>query len=606
MCGLYGVVGGDYLPRDLATLKKLSSRRGSDAAGTFSYGKKHFWVDRSAGKASASPSNVQSEESSITGGHSRLITHGHTDNQPIWRSGILVLHNGIVLNSADLWSALGETPKSNIDTEVIGALVRHGLNAGMGPTQACEAAMDRCDGVLNLAVLIPDQGTFVLCSNNGSLYVGAKGSSVYFASEEFALRTIRAESVRQVHGATTYDVPTSQRDPVISEIKTSSPVLIPTPKLKTGEANLLSFPPEKLQRCSRCILPESMPFIAFGQDGVCNYCQNYKKKVSQADNPEEKLLERLEQTGLDAVKRTVLMPFSGGRDSSYGLHLAVKRLGIKPIAFTYDWGMLSDVGRRNASRMCAALGVEQIVVAADIAKKRRYIQKNVVAWLARPNLGMVNLFTAGDKHFFKFLTILRAETGIRPNLWSFNPLETTHFKTGFLGMAPDFQKDEVYKRGLSPQLRYQFARARETTKNRGYLNSSVLDTLSGEFHRSVAKKTDYSEVFDFFKWDEKAVDSTLKDLYEWEVAPESPSTWRIGDATAAFYNYIFRRVAGFSEYDTFRSNQVREGHLSRAAALELSRAENVPRYRDIKWYLEAIGLEFGPTIRTINNMPRLY
>ena len=53
------------------------------------------------------------------------------------------------------------------------------------------------------------------------------------------------------------------------------------------------------------------------------------------------------------------MPFSGGRDSCYGLDLIVKELGLKPITYTYDWGMVTDLGRRNISRMCAELGVEK-------------------------------------------------------------------------------------------------------------------------------------------------------------------------------------------------------------------------------------------------------
>ena len=70
-----------------------------------------------------------------------------------------------------------------------------------------------------------------------------------------------------------------------------------------------------------------------------------------------------------------IIPFSGGRDSSYGLHLIVKELKMKPITYTYDWGMVTDLGRRNISRMCSELKVENIIVAADISKKRRNIAK---------------------------------------------------------------------------------------------------------------------------------------------------------------------------------------------------------------------------------------
>ncbi|MGE0233414.1 MAG: hypothetical protein AB7S46_16675, partial [Flavobacteriaceae bacterium] len=90
-----------------------------------------------------------------------------------------------------------------------------------------------------------------------------------------------------------------------------------------------------------------------------------------------------------------------------------------------------------------------------------------------------------------------------------------------------------------------------------------------------------------------------------EKAPDTSTTWRIGDGTAAFYNYVYHTVAGFSEHDTFRSNQIREGQMSRPEALALIEDENRPRYANIKWYLDAVGLDFADTIRAVNAIPRL-
>ncbi|MGI6476106.1 MAG: hypothetical protein ACOX0P_03470 [Candidatus Dojkabacteria bacterium] len=33
-----------------------------------------------------------------------------------------------------------------------------------------------------------------------------------------------------------------------------------------------------LKRCSKCLLPETMPFIEFDKNDVCNYCKGYKKQ----------------------------------------------------------------------------------------------------------------------------------------------------------------------------------------------------------------------------------------------------------------------------------------------------------------------------------------
>ena len=56
----------------------------------------------------------------------------------------------------------------------------------------------------------------------------------------------------------------------------------------------------------------------------------------------------------------------------FSLHLVVTELDMCPVAYTYDWGMVTDLGRRNISRMCAKLGVENIIIAADIEQKRKY------------------------------------------------------------------------------------------------------------------------------------------------------------------------------------------------------------------------------------------
>ena len=81
---------------------------------------------------------------------------------------------------------------------------------------------------------------------------------------------------------------------------------------------------------------------------------------------------------------------------------------------------------------------------------------------------------------------------------------------------------------------------------------------------------------------------------------------REGDGTAAFYNYVYQTIAGFTEHDTFRSNQIREGMITRQQAMQLVTVENRPRYANIKWYLDTLDLDFRDVIGVINKQPRLY
>ena len=113
-------------------------------------------------------------------------------------------------------------------------------------------------------------------------------------------------------------------------------------------------------------------------------------------------------------------------------------------------------------------------------------------------------------------------------------------------------------------------------------------------------------LYKYIDWNEGVISKTLSELYGWESSGDSRSTWRIGDGTASFYNYIYHTVAGFSEHDTFRSNQIREGLISREFALKLIQEENKPRFESMKEYANLVGFSLDEALTIINNIPKLY
>lgn len=604
MCGIFGIITPAPWPKgDLVELTRFAQQRGRDSSGLLFLRNDAYHVHRADFPISRLLEEARPYGTSIVMGHSRLITNGLGDNQPVLREDICVLHNGIVVNHEAIWDEIGERRHQQIDTEVIPAIAARHLRQGGTVEGIAAAVLGLCKGVVACALALPRLGKLCLFSNNGSLYVGLKGEAVYFSSESWPLTQVGCADIEQVREqGRIIDIPASDAAYVVSDQGGRGTNLIPDLVLSSSEENLLVEAKPDVRRCTRCVLPETMPFIRFDEQGVCNYCTNYRQR--NAPKPKQELFDLVapfrRESGADCV-----VPFSGGRDSCYALHLIVKELQMKPITYTYDWGMVTDLGRRNISRMCAELGVENIIVAADIAKKRDNIRKNLTAWLKAPDLGMINILMAGDKHFFRHVETVKKQTGVSLNLWGVNPLETTHFKAGFLGVPPDFEEDKVYSNGAMKQLRYQYLRFKAMSRSPGYFNSSLWDTLSGEYYRSFHTKTDYFHVFDYWTWEEPAVDQCLA-MYDWEKAPDTATTWRIGDGTAAFYNYVYHTVAGFTEHDTFRSNQIREGQITRPEALALIEDENRPRYANIKWYLDAVGLDFADTIRVVNAVPRLY
>ena len=144
-------------------------------------------------------------------------------------------------------------------------------------------------------------------------------------------------------------------------------------------------------------------------------------------------------------------------------------------------------------------------------------------------------------------------------------------------------------------------------KIKGYaLLSVVLPLIALNSCLLIYKFLGDFEIYPNIDWDEKEIDNTLIGEYDWETAEDTSTTWRIGDGTAATYNYIYHTVAGFTENDTFRSNQIRAGALQRETALELVQRENQSRFDSMLEYCQLIDVNFDDLLRTINRMHRLY
>ncbi|KJY84157.1 glucosamine 6-phosphate synthetase [Vibrio galatheae] len=605
MCGIFGVISDKFINKEhFKVLAKHSRQRGRDSSGIVKYDENGYATIRADYDIKKLLNQVELGQSSLALGHSRLITNGLSDNQPVIRDGIIAIHNGIIVNDDELWGEISIDRKFQIDSEVIIGIALDCLSKGMGLEEIPDIILSKCKGVIACALLFPELGKALLFSNNGSLYVSNNAGSHYFSSESYPLSKLNLPNIEKVMGqAIALDIPKAEKLDSIVDYQSRKLDLVPALSFNPENEALLEYHKPGIKRCTKCILPETMPFIHFDNDGVCNYCHSYKPR--NQPKPKEQLFELVEPYRRKG-EPDCIVPFSGGRDSCYGLHLIVEELKMKPITYTYDWGMVTDLGRRNISRMCSQLGVENIIVAANIDKKRQNVARNLKAWLKSPHLGMMSILTAGDKHFFRHVETVKKQTGIDINLWGVNPLEVTHFKTGFLDIPPDFEGKHVYTNGVMKQLHYQKKRFGAMLDSPGYFNSSLFDTLSGEYFRSFTEKKDYFHLFDFWRWDEQKIDSTLLNVYDWEKAIDTPTTWRIGDATAAFYNYVYYTVAGFTEHDTFRSNQIREGDITREQALAYIEEENRPRYPNIKWYLDVLGLDYKEVIRVVNSIPKLY
>ncbi len=118
-----------------------------------------------------------------------------------------------------------------------------------------------------------------------------------------------------------------------------------------------------MKRCSRCVLPETFPGIQFDDEGVCNFCRQFRgverlrKSMEKYRGKFERLLESKRRSGgYDA-----LMAYSGGKDSTYTMAVLKKEYDLSILAMTMDNGFISPKSLENSRKVVEGLGIDHII-----------------------------------------------------------------------------------------------------------------------------------------------------------------------------------------------------------------------------------------------------
>ena len=277
MCGIFGTIKNGQINKNyIKILAKHARQRGRDSSGLVKYDIRGYTISRADFDIIKLLDGEKENFSNLVMGHSRLITNGLSDNQPVIRDGICLIHNGIIVNEDEVWEAVGLTPNYQIDSEAILGVALKYINDGENLEKLPEKILSMCNGTISCALLVPAKGKLLLFSNNGSLYRGKKQNATHFSSERYPLEKLGCKEIIQIFkDGHILDIPMNKNMEIIdNRIRTSN--LIPKFKNIKEEKNLLEHIEHNLKRCTKCLLPVTMPFITFDAEGVCNYCKNYK------------------------------------------------------------------------------------------------------------------------------------------------------------------------------------------------------------------------------------------------------------------------------------------------------------------------------------------
>ena len=117
------------------------------------------------------------------------------------------------------------------------------------------------------------------------------------------------------------------------------------------------------QLCTTCAMDTTDSMIAFDNNGVCEYCNNYHLNILPNWHTDERgaqeLHSKFSRIKKDGAGRDhdCIIGLSGGVDSSYVAYLA-KQNGLRPLLFHVDAGWNSQQAVNNIEKLVDGLGLD--------------------------------------------------------------------------------------------------------------------------------------------------------------------------------------------------------------------------------------------------------
>lgn len=175
----------------------------------------------------------------------------------------------------------------------------------------------------------------------------------------------------------------------------------------------------KYQVCNCCVMDTTDEYITFDENGVCVRCNEFMQRIlpdwNYGKGHEEELkvlLSEIKRKG-EGKEYDCILGLSGGLDSTYMLHLAVKEWGLRPFVFHINAGWNLPVAEENIKKVTEKLGVELHVENMNWDEMREM----QLAWF---KTGLENLDSPQDHAFIALIDRYSRELGVKYILNGYN------------------------------------------------------------------------------------------------------------------------------------------------------------------------------------------
>jgi N-acetyl sugar amidotransferase len=339
--------------------------------------------------------------------------------------------------------------------------------------------------------------------------------------------------------------------------------------------------------CTKCVTPETAESLKFDDLGGCSVCSQikFKKEVvnwSERGNELDSIIAKYKnKSDYDCI-----LPFSGGKDSTFTLWYIVTQLKLKPLVVRFDHGFYRKKLQENTEKTITKLGVDFINFKSNsklvkLIMLESLIRRGDFCWHCHVGISAYPVKVSIEK---KIPLIILGEPSAEYgsfynyedielfNVEKFNKMSNLGINAeDMYGMIKDRYKDQKFDiRDFEP---FKFPSEEEFNKNK------IMEIYLGSY----------------IPWDVKKQVEIIQKELDWEgdevegIPPEY-NYEKIECYMQGLRDYLKFIKRGFGRTSHLTSIDIRNGRLSRDEAVKLVDVYDGKRPKALDFFLKMTGI----------------
>ena len=350
-----------------------------------------------------------------------------------------------------------------------------------------------------------------------------------------------------------------------------------------------------MQYCTQCVYPSCAATpLTFNENGVCSGCRGAsQKKIIDWEERATQLKDLVNEYRSNGSNYDIIIPVSGGKDSYYQTHYAVKELGLKPLLVTYHGNNYLPEGTYNLLRMREVFDCDHIIFNPSVEtliKMNRigFKLQGDMNWHAHCGIVTMPIQVAVR---YKVPLMMWGEHGFLDlaGMYSLNDLVEFTAKFRLEHSLRGYDWNDFTDEGLEKQFRPEL---KEGLKNKDLLWAQYPTDNEIE---QVGVRGIY--LGNYVNWDANIQTKKVIDDYGWKPAEqEFERTYRtisnLDDMHEnGIHDYLKFIKFGYGRASDHACKDIRSGKMTREIGIEMVRKyDHVKPRKDLNRWLKYVGM----------------